>query len=129
MFSEIIIKTKTISTEAFFVSILEKLTISLDVEYLGNIIFKDIEGFTWMYYNKKNDILYVSYESIWNILYTEYNMKYSDTQTLILDMLWKHLKWKVKTPLISLRHMELLLWKHLKWKVKTPFHNHFLKSL
>jgi len=44
-------------------------------------------------------------------------------------MLWKHLKWKVKTPLISLRHMELLLWKHLKWKVKTPFHNHFLKSL
>jgi hypothetical protein len=96
MIQEVDIETK-ISAEAFFVSVLEKLTISLDVEYLGNIIFKDIEGFTWMYYNKRNDVLYVSYESIWSIFYKEYTMSHSGVKTLIRNELYKHLKWSVKT--------------------------------
>jgi hypothetical protein len=76
-------------------------SVSLDKEYPGNIIIKDLDGFVVMY-NNKNIYLEVDYDNVWSILSKQYDMGYKDIQTFITNMMLKHLKWRPSTPEFNL---------------------------
>jgi hypothetical protein len=72
-------------------------SVSLDKEYPGNIVIKDLDGFVVMY-NRKNAWFYVDYTIIWSVFEKQYNMNYTDIQLFITNMFLKHLNWRPETP-------------------------------
>jgi hypothetical protein len=105
------------TAEEFLISKLG--SVSLDKEYPGNIIIKDLEGFV-VIYNRKNNWFYVDYINIWSVFEKQYNMNYTDIQLFITNMMLKHLKWRPSTPPIAKDVRSSSFLKHLKWRPSTP---------
>src|SRR3990167_404659 len=66
---------------------------------LPNSIFYKKDGAVIMEQDKKNDFMWVSYEHIWSVFYTRYELDYNQTQAFIKRMMRQHLKLESLTPL------------------------------
>ena len=117
---------KTNGKEDLFLFLMEGTVSKIDEkEYPDYIFLFKGDKILFDFYkiqDEKNGHFWCSYQHYWSVFENEYGLNYTEVQEFTKDMVEKHFKMKVLTPLGGLDNLSLQVEKHFKMKVLTPKH-------
>ena len=115
---------KTNGKEDVFLFLMEDTVSKIDEKEYPNYIFLFKEEKTLFEFYKiqdeKNGHFYCSYQHYWSVFEREYGLNYTEIQKFTKDMVEKHFKTKVLTPIDMEYDLTVTVEKHFKTKVLTP---------
>jgi hypothetical protein len=105
--------------EKWFIDILWNLKEYTSDKYTDRIYYKKDKELLFEY-NQKNGYFHCSYEKIWSVFESKFNLNYNEISSLIKGMVEEHLKLRSVTPQYYKGFSNTRLEEHLKLRSVTP---------